>query len=135
MNNLAILLRCLQLYSHNAHNLAKGSTFFSDHDFLGELYASAESDYDSVIERMLGLGETPNLVDVQTKAVNLLKSCPECSNNQACFSMILQMHKHLCAEIANISKSASIGTQQLIGDIANKSEMVQYKLKRRLEQS
>ena len=70
MKELAILLRCLQLFSHNAHNLVEKSLFFQDHAFLGELYSTYEDAYDGVIERIIGLTDSNaiNLVEVQIAA-------------------------------------------------------------------
>ena len=45
--NLLTILRFLQFYTHNAHNLLRGPTFFQDHEFLGELYPAYEVDYDA----------------------------------------------------------------------------------------
>ena len=56
MHDLAIILRSAQLYAHNAHNMTKGKTFFSDHKFFGQLYPVYEEAYDSIVERMIGLG-------------------------------------------------------------------------------
>mgnify|MGYP001605842147 CR=1 FL=1 len=55
MEEVAKTLRFMQFYAHEAHNLCSGDTFFSDHDHLGGLYSAYEGEYDSVIERMVGL--------------------------------------------------------------------------------
>ena len=74
MEKLATKLRYMQFYAHNAHNMCKGDTFFSDHEELGELYGTYEGLYDSVVERMIGTGQTIDLVKVQTEAVKMLDS-------------------------------------------------------------
>lgn len=135
MKEIAILLRLLQLYSHNAHNLVKGSLFLQDHDFLGELYPQYESEYDSIIERMIGLGQSVDLVEVQALAVEQLKSLPSMSQeNKESFMLILDMEKSLCSlvEAMIVGMKPSEGTKQLLGDVCNKSEMRQYKLNQRV---
>lgn len=67
MEKLATKLRYMQFYAHNAHNMCKGDTFFSDHEELGGLYGTYEGLYDSIVERMIGTGQTIDLVKVQTK--------------------------------------------------------------------
>lgn len=136
MKELAILLRCLQLYAHNAHNLAEKSLFFQDHEYFGELYSTYEDAYDGVIERIIGLTDSKaiNLVEVQMAAVNLLKSYASKEiENVAYFQKIQMMEEKLRAHIAQIYPQSSIGTQQMIGDLADKSEQRSYKLKARIK--
>lgn len=128
--NLLVLLRYLQLYTHIAHNVLGGQTFFQDHEFLGELYKGYEDDYDSVVERMIGNDVDVDLVEVQKKAVKDLEN-PESYNE--CFETILKCEVDLCDAIEKIAPKASQGTMQMLGNIADKSEMRQYKLKQRLK--
>ena len=125
------MLRSLQFYAHQAHNLDKGDTFFQDHSFLGDLYSAYESDYDDVIERMIGLGKD---LDIQGITKDAAEALPKDSsvNIKMCLNTVLNYEKQLCSIVANINDDCTIGTQQLIGEIANKSEMRQYKIKRRL---
>lgn len=132
MGDLATILRFLQIYSHNAHNQLSGTTFFQDHSFLGELYPAYESDYDDVIERMIGLNQTPDLISLQKQITEQLSNEGTPNNYPQCYNNILKWEIILCKSIELLSKNLSQGTIQLIGDIANKSEMRQYKLKQRL---
>jgi DNA-binding ferritin-like protein len=132
MHNTAIILRALQLYAHNAHNLAKGKTFLQDHEFLGELYPAYESEYDSLIERMIGLGEEPDLNDITTQAATAA-AANGFSDNETAFGVLLVTEKELCASIDKEMEGASNGTQNLLQTIADNSEMRQYKLNRRLK--
>lgn len=128
--NLASLLRYMQFYAHMAHNLLGGETFFQDHSFLGELYEAYEGEYDDVIERLIGLEEDPDLIQIHKDAVEQLEK-PE--SYKICFKELLKCEEEICKMIEEIVKDSSQGTMQLIGDIANKSEMRQYKLKQRLK--
>lgn len=132
MHNTAIILRALQLYAHNAHNLAKGKTFLEDHEFLGELYGAYEGEYDSIVERMIGLGEEPDLNDITKQAADAA-TANEFKDNENAFSVLLVTEKELCSSIEKDMTDASNGTQNLLQGIADNSEMRQYKLKRRLK--
>lgn len=136
MKELAILLRSMQLYTQNAHNLVDKGLFFQDHDFLGGLYETYDAEYDSIIERIIGLTDSNaiNLMEVQIAAIKLIQSLPpKETDNIAYFIKIEDMEKKLRMQIAKINPSVSIGTQQLIGDVANASEGRSYKLKQRIK--
>jgi DNA-binding ferritin-like protein len=136
MKELAILLRSMQLYTQNAHNLVDKGLFFQDHDFLGGLYETYDTEYDSIVERMIGLTDSSvvNLMEIQVAAINLIRSLPtKETDNIAYFMKIEDMEIKLRIQVAKINQSVSIGTQQLIGDIANASEGRSYKLKQRIK--
>jgi DNA-binding ferritin-like protein len=135
MKEIAILLKVLQEYGHLAHNLAARSSFFADHEFLGEAYLKYEEDYDSVVERVIGLyGEDSiDLVMIQDLAVQKLKTIPgKADDNNIFFLHILALEKELCDGIKKLMPQISEGSKQLFGEIANQSEIRQYKLKRRI---
>lgn len=136
MTNLAILLRTSYFVKHNCHNLVSKDTFFSDHDFLATSYEKTLGHYDSVIERLIGLGQAPNLIQVQVSAVEKLKTIPiSYKDNSECFYTILQINKSIINLIEQYCKSGkySEGTRQLIGTIADELEIENYKLQQRLK--
>ena len=130
MEKIAMVLRSLQLYAHQAHNLISGKEFFADHGFLGELYPAYEADYDDVIERSIGLGKPINIKKVNQAAAESLQD--DSSVKENCFEEILQSEEYLCEVIQDSLEGLSEGTRQLLGGIADKSEMRQYKLKQRI---
>lgn len=139
MIDLIICLRALQLYAHAAHNLAKHAVFFQDHEFLSEIYNTAEEDYDSVVERMIGImgPESLDLKQITMTAASKMAQMPlDVKNNAEVLSAILSEEIYVCSHIENFVRSGNltVGFEQLLGDIANKSEMRQYKLKQRLRQ-
>ena len=73
MKDLAIYYRCAQFYSHAAHNLAFGDEFFQDHEYLGELYGAYETAYDDIIERMIGLGKSPDPMTITLSGAETAK--------------------------------------------------------------
>lgn len=131
MKDLAILLRCMQLYTHNAHNIVKGTTFFQDHNFLGELYPLYEESYDSIIERMIGLNQLneKDIISVQVEAVNYLKNIK--LDSKDIFQTIVICEKELqelCSKI-----KGSLGTLNLVAQISDDSESRVYKIQQRLK--
>lgn len=132
MENLAIILRSLQLAAHSYHNLIKGESFFADHSFLGDLYGAYESAYDSVIERMIGTkGLHPaELLDIQKKAVDLLKTVAPIDVPKNIFETLLEGEKRICFHCAQIN--GSLGTMNLVAQLADDSEVRIYKMQQRL---
>ena len=134
LHNVAIVLRTLQLYGQNAHNLTKGRSFFSDHEALSDFYVEAAESYDMVIERILGTEEKCDLVLIHEKTVATMKKLPHYVEDQkGMFNALLSLEKELCSMVNSMDKSKlSEGTVQLVGEIANRSEARQYLIKRRL---
>jgi DNA-binding ferritin-like protein len=135
MIKLAAHLRHMQLYTHNAHNMCKGDTFFTDHPELGGLYGTYEDAYDGVVERLIGLGKSPDLLQVQKDAVAMLDSAGTPSGFNEAFSTILGYEEELCKLVDAANEGASLGTQNFVQGIADTSEVRQYKLKQRLSKS
>lgn len=134
MKELAIYLKFMSLYTHNAHNLCEKALFFQDHAFLGGLYDTYETAYDGVVERIIGLSNNNaiNLVEVNTAAANLLQQHPAKENeNINYFIKLEQCEQKLRSMITQIYPQTSIGTQQMIGNLADQSEARSYQLKSR----
>lgn len=131
LQKLAADLRFLQLYTHNAHNLIKGETFFVDHEELGGLYPVYEAAYDAVVERAIGIGEAIDLLKVQEVAVVTLKQADKPESFKECFKALLSYEKYLCKILQEMVSGYSEGTKQFLGGLADQSEMRQYKFKQR----
>jgi len=134
MDKLATLYRAAQFYAHNAHNFAHGSTFYQDHEELGELYGTYETAYDGLVERMIGTGETFDINTVLTNAAAEAAKLPDPAafSMTVVFSTILEIEKRLRAEIDNVIDSTSTGTQNMLAQLADDSEVRSYKLQRRI---
>ena len=116
MKELAILLRMMQLYSHNAHNNAGGPTFFEDHKFLGKLYPQYEADYDSVVERIIGLYGVAalDLHKVQEQAILMQDTMPALQpDNKIYFATILECEHKLCRHAFLIVKKHALHEQHI----------------------
>lgn len=133
MIEAAILLRNKQLVVHNMHNNASKVAFLADHDYLGEIYGKAESQYDGIIERLIGLGQTPDLNSVQIQAAQKLAALPPAKDNGEMFSQILMLNKQILQVIEAECRSGKLsqGSLQLLGGIADELEGECYKLVQR----
>lgn len=133
MITLATQFRAAQFYAHNAHNQASGATFFSDHEFLGELYGKYEDAYDGLIERMIGLGMEFDLPEITCDASSDVEAAGYDHTTTECFRGLLEREKKICEEVRNLMPSASVGTQNFIAQLADDSEVRQYKIGQRLK--
>ena len=132
MKELAVTLRCAQLVAHNMHNLVKGCTFFEDHEHLGGLYGTYETAYDNVVERMIGLGDMPDLNEICKAAC--AKACSyDVSGMKAeqMFLLLLDMESLIRQNASKFNTGASLGTQNFLQGLADESEARTYKLKQR----
>lgn len=127
--DLAALFRGLQLYAHNAHNLTSGQSFFEDHEFLGELYGTYESAYDTLVELMIGEGISPNLPDLQQSALAFLQGM----SPSDIFGELLDREQQIQHEINELASSVSDqGILQTIGTLAEQSKVRSYKIGQRV---
>lgn len=138
MKELLSLLRAMQLYAHSAHLLCKGQSFLSDHELFGDIYSEVEGDFDGVAERIIGLyGEEPLQLQSLMASVNAkIQAAPSVGleNNKPLFEHQLKMEESLCGIVKQIiAAGVTPGVEQLVGEICNKSEMRQYKIKQRLK--
>lgn len=143
MTEFLILLRSLNLYYHHLHNNCSGASFFSDHQQLASFYSQADDDYDRVIERSIGLTSEmrpDELVRVMREVTDILDNMPKLYDfvvlNEH-LNYALQLEESLCQEVEvylNSEESrVTEGTRQLLGDVADKSEVRQYLIGRRLK--
>lgn len=131
MEELATLLKHMNLFAHNSHNLSRGPLFLQDHAFLSDLYEAYDGHYDSVVERIIGLGQPCNLKQIAVLAASHLE---EVGDNKAALSHLYKMENELCSHIEELAKSGvSQGTLNLLADLADKSEQRQYLLSRRIK--
>lgn len=137
MKELAILLRKMQLTAHNAHNMVSGELFMQDHDYLGELYPIYETEYDSIIERIIGLygRDSLDLNAITMSAVQKLMQYPVKASNIQHFEVLLHCEKELCDHVEKLCKVPGItqGSLNLLAQLADNSEQRQYKLKNRVQ--
>lgn len=131
MHNLATLFRAAQLTAHEKHNTVEGQTFFEDHEYLGELYGTYESAYDSVIERMIGLGEKCDISGGNIQAADLAKWFCDLEDIKNWPKIFLEIETRVQKEVDSCCKGASSGTLNFLQGLADESEQRVYKLGQR----
>ena len=139
MFQLMACFRAMQLFAHSAHLLCSRVVFFQDHEFFGEIYGKAEGWFDSVSERMIGLGqeEQLKLQSVVSAVAQKLQNAPSTGskeNKEYYVYLNTQMDeaKKYCEELCK-SGQLSEGTRQLLGGIADEIEGYKYKISRRIK--
>ena len=130
MKTTAIILRAAQLTAHNAHNLARGATFFEDHEFFGGLYPAYEAEYDNVVERMLGLEQEVDLIAINRQASEIAAANKPVDDN-GWLAALLAMEKRICSVAEQDAKGVSFGSQNFLQGIADSSEKRIYQFVRR----
>ena len=132
MKNLAVILRASQLYAHMAHNLTTGCSFFSDHEAFGSFYNEYEKDYDDVVERIIGLTGDCDITAITKGACDIVEKT-KFKDTMHAYSVLLATEKSICEVATAENKKATLGTQNLLQAIADRSEMRQYKIGRRIK--
>jgi DNA-binding ferritin-like protein len=134
MKKLATKFREAQIFAHAAHNVIHGSSFFADHDFLGEAYEAYTKAYDETIERIIGLGDEVNPIQITANAgeeatkYNVIRM-----DGYDMFSELLNLEKEICDLVKEtIADGVSHGTSNLLEGFADHSEVRQYKIKQRI---
>lgn len=134
LETLAVDFRAMQLFAHIGHNRVAGCCFFEDHAFLGDLYGTYEGVYDDLVERMIGLGKSPDLWQISEAADKELQSMRAGSSSQDYLAKLLKCEKDICEEIEGLVEDAecSQATINMLVQFADDSEKRQYKLQQRL---
>jgi len=138
MRDILVHLRTMQMFAQTAHHLVARGPFHSDHAFFGDAYEAAADAYDSVAERIIGLmGEEALKPQTILLEVNeKLKMAPSTGvkENKLFYQFQLMMEQELCKKISMaIAAGVSPGTEQMLGDLCDKSEVRQYKIKQRIK--
>lgn len=129
LTKIATHYRAMQLLAHNSHNLVSGRTFFEDHEFFGGLYGDYEGSYDRVVELLIGNGDTPDLVKMQSSAADKLSSMTKDGH----FNAVLSAEKDLQGLIEDFASSEpSQAALNMVGDLAEASKVRIYKIRQRI---
>jgi DNA-binding ferritin-like protein len=131
MKNLAVLFRASQLIVHRFHNITKGPSFFSDHEFFGDLYPLYEKAYDQIVERMMGLDQKPDLNTITSEACKTAVAFTD-SSADAMFRQLLKIEKTIQENLTKEIPKATQGTANLLAQLADESEARLYQVKQRL---
>jgi DNA-binding ferritin-like protein len=134
---LLVQLRSMQLFYHNCHNLTKGQAFFGDHPAFNDFYSEIEDQYDSVVERAIGLYHEPLDLSILLPAIskNLEMVLGDYNTPEDMLNGGLALEKELIkiCDLVEDNPMATLGTKNLIAGIADSSEIRSYKLNQRLK--
>jgi DNA-binding ferritin-like protein len=130
-------LRLLALYYQTAHWQSKNPLFYADHLLLDRLYNSVNAELDGVGERAVGTTDSSAvnlLAHVEHLSQNAVKLPTECKENAVYFSAALMLEQELLEFLENSESTAgmSLGSKNLLADLADSHEANVYLLKQRL---
>lgn len=132
LEQLAAGYRAAQFYAHMAHNLTSGPTFYQDHKAFASLYEAYEAAYDSLIERSIGLGGTPDIPEITKSACDMLCKYAEHKSPNEFFATLKNSEIEFQGFIVDTLKRQTCGTQNLLQGLADESEQRVYKIQQRL---
>tara|TARA_B100001250_G_scaffold406193_1_gene424839 strand:- start:901 stop:1356 length:456 start_codon:yes stop_codon:yes gene_type:complete len=135
--------RAMIAWFHSAHHVTKGIGFAGDHVSLyGKIYLKLEEDFDSIVEKGIGLSGDETLADpmsIFSLAANLLGQYPQASNKCAeeiarcAFDLMTNYVKYLDQIYSQFDSSGclTLGLDDHISGLANQYEAFQYLLQQR----
>ena len=130
---LAAHYRAAQLCAHTYHHLAKGPTFFQDHEEFGEVYGAYETAFDDLCEEALALKQPYDASAMLSLAVKLTEPGMKDYTNLACYNRLLKFELEFQRQIKEMMKDKNLadGTQNLIQGLATESNKRKYKFQQR----
>lgn len=129
---LAACYRAAQLYAHTAHHLAKGPTFFEDHEFFGELYGTYETAFDGLSELALGLGKDYNPAEIMRALTNKLLPTFRDTGTDKFLERLKKFEEEFRKEIKEMmAASQPDGVQDKLQALAGESLDRSYQMQRR----
>lgn len=139
-------LRYLAMLHQTHHWVARGDSFYGDHDLFEELYDGVNKEIDMVAEKAVGLSSEHN-VNLMLQIAQLQQLSKACASPQtvpqtsdlAKASLVAEWNflKILTAvlECMRSNRTASDGVENMLQGIADRHETHIYKLKRRCSQT
>lgn len=126
MQTLAKLFVQAKLTAHFAHHFASGSSFFADHEELGELYGAYDDSFDRVAEEAIGTGAAFDEVTAVRTAAQAFDG--------GTFDKLVALENSIQARIDAILKlgKSKTSTDNLLQDLATESSKRLYKLGQRV---
>lgn len=139
-----VYLRFVRDVAHQAHWLAKSSSFVGDHDLLNEIYTESCKHFDSVGERVIMWSNDPRSVDLKLQLTQSYKLIQKNAsslvdvNSDVMGQVMSAEKKFLFASdilVKRLKESGllSRGVDNLLAGIEDTHEQFVYKLGRRLQ--
>lgn len=134
MDLVALQLSILGTFARRAHHDTQGPTFFEDHETFGDLYQAYDAAYDSVVERIIGLGNNIDLSKLAIDAATKAAFHPNEHSPEKLFADLLSGEKNLCAVCtADMMKPGTTeGTKNLLAQLCDDSEKRQFLVQKRI---
>jgi len=133
LSQLASQYASAKLIAHAYHHQTKGEPFFADHAFFGELYEAYDTAFDNLVERVIGLGEANSSASIIAKACEDFQTCVDDGYFEGnLFACILDIEMAFQHTISDLNPDATLGTQNLLAQLADDSETRCYKLSQRV---
>ena len=132
LQSILVCLKSLSEYYQMAHWQSKGENFYEYHLLFERLYGSAGDSIDAVAEKLIGIGEGQeklNLPEIIKQQYSKIKMLPVNASAEAFLNASIGLENELCAKIEEIEPSYSVGVRNMLGDIADKAEGRKYLIK------
>lgn len=126
-------LYALYILSQSAHWRAKGEMYYGDHLLFQRIYEGISAEIDLVAEKMLGTGESDNLLSPKSIIIGTSKSLTMMTEGSDASALMVAESKFL-SNLATVISSGGLseGVQNMLQGIADKHEEHVYLLSRRL---
>lgn len=136
MKDCISMSRMMNLFYHHLHNVAKGVAFEGDHEMMVDFYEAMDDAYDSLIERHIGLGGSmgkSDILKIVDDAHEVMEEIPESDTFQTQLQHAVVLESNFRRLLEEANAGASLGTQNLLQDLCDQSEVRSYKLQQRLK--
>lgn len=133
---LVVSIRAMQLYYHYCHNLTSGPTFGSDHAMFNDFYSELACQYDQVAEytvATIGVAKFDTVKISKAISMRLDKLSVEAMSPDKMFKEGLKLEKSLQEDLEEVDEKGSLGMKNLIGELAQTSDVRTYKIQQRLD--
>lgn len=130
-------LRLMTMYYQTSHWQMKNPVFYGDHLLFDLLYEKVNKQIDKVAERAVGTtDETAVNLLAHVEVINqgAIKLPTECKENAQYFAAALVLEEELVEFLENFeaTEGVSLGSKNLLADLADKHEEYIYLIKQRL---
>jgi DNA-binding ferritin-like protein len=138
VQNLLALMKTMHWQYWTAHWQTKGTSFFGDHGFFGDVYLSMVEEIDGLAEKSVakfGI-DVVDSVDSVSRAHKMLERF---SNEKDLFQKSLTMEETFCSMLIVVRDSLkdagelTLGWDNFLQGLCDKHEGTVYKLKQRLD--
>lgn len=118
-------LRYLSMVSQHLHWTVSGATSMQDHQMLGGLYEACDGFFDSVAERVVGLG---GLAPTVAEHLKYVYACAKRDGDVASMQGVGEMVVRTAQELNQVAacEGLSEGTKNLLAGIADELEKQAY---------